>query len=112
MTFFSFSHFTFFRQIIKNKSDHLENDARHAKEQLAELGRTANEYSNMIQKKEDQISLLTKQLEALKEERKSSSAEIMELRADIDTLDAQLNAERLDHEIGRASCRERVSPYV
>ena len=51
----------------------------------------------MIQKKEDQISLLTKQLETLKQERNSSSVEIMELRADIDTLDAQLSAERLDH---------------
>jgi myosin protein heavy chain len=51
----------------------------------------------MIQKKEDQISFLTKQLEKLKEEHNSSSVEIMELRADIDTLDAQLGVERLDH---------------
>lgn len=51
----------------------------------------------MIRKKEDQISLLTKQLETLKEEHNLSSTEIMELRADLDTLDAQLSAERLDH---------------
>ena len=51
----------------------------------------------MIQKKEDQISLLTKQLETLKEEYNSSSVEIMALRADIDTLDAQLSAEKLNH---------------
>lgn len=50
-----------------------------------------------MQKKEDQISLLTKQLETVKEEHNSSSVEIIALRADIDTLDAQLNAERLDH---------------
>ena len=71
------------------------------------MGRTTNEYSNMIQKKEDQISLLTKQLETLKEERKSSSAEIMELRADIDTLDAQLSAERLDH-VNEIAFREKL----
>jgi myosin protein heavy chain len=93
--------------MIKNKSDHLENVARHAKEQLAELGRTTDEYSNMIQKKEDQISLLTKQLETLKEERKSFSAEIMELRADIDTLDSQLNAERHDH-LNEIAFREKL----
>lgn len=71
------------------------------------MGRTTNEYSNTIQKKEDQISLLTKQLETLKEERKSSSAEIMELRADIDTLDSQLSAERLDH-VNEIAFREKL----
>jgi myosin protein heavy chain len=85
------------RDLLKDKSDHLENEARQAKEQVAELGRTATEYSSMIQKKEEQISELNDQLEALKVERDSASMEIMELRADIDTLDAQLNSERQDH---------------
>jgi len=85
------------RDLLKDKSDHLENEARQAKEQVAELGRTATEYSSMIQKKEEQISELKDQLEALKVERDSASMEIMELRADIDTLDAQLNSERQDH---------------
>ena len=61
----------------------------------------------MIQKKEDQISLLTKQLETLKEEHNSASLEIIELRADIDTLDAQLNAEKLDH-ANEISSREKL----
>ena len=42
----------------------LENETRQAKELVAELGRTATEYSNMIQKKEEQISELNDQLEA------------------------------------------------
>jgi len=42
----------------------LENETRQAKEQVAELGRTATEYSSMIQKKEEQISELNDQLEA------------------------------------------------
>lgn len=85
------------RDLLKDKSDHLENETRQAKEQVAELGRTATDYSSMIQKKEEQISELNDQLEALKVERDSASMEIMELRADIDTLDSQLNSERQDH---------------
>ena len=85
------------REVLKDKSEHLENEARQAKEQVAELGRTATEYSSMIQKKDEQISELNDQLEALGVERDNASMEIMELRADIDTLDAQLNSERRDH---------------
>jgi len=85
------------RDVLKDKSDHLENETRQAKEQVAELGRTATEYSSMIQKKDEQISGLNDQLEALSVERDNASMEIMELRADIDTLDAQLNSERQDH---------------
>jgi len=97
---FTYSYFLthfLYRDLIKDKSDHLENEARQAKEQVAELGRTATEYSSMIQKKEEKISQLNDQLEALKMERDNASMEIMELRADIDTLDAQLNSEKQDH---------------
>lgn len=96
-----------YRDLIKDKSDHLENEARQAKEQLAELGRTATEYSTMIQKKEDQISQLTSQLDDLKKEREINSAEILALQADIDTLDAQLTAEKNDHATDVAS-REKL----
>ncbi|KAF8958407.1 myosin II heavy chain [Flammula alnicola] len=91
------------RELIRDKSDQVENEARQAKAQLAELGRTATEYSTMIQKKEEQIALLDAQLEALKLERDNASMEILALRADIDTLDAQLVAEKQDHATDKAS---------
>ncbi|EDQ99797.1 myosin II heavy chain [Laccaria bicolor S238N-H82] len=84
------------RALIKGKSDDLEKDARQAKEQLAEIARTATEYSNMIQKKEEQIIRLTDQLDLLTREREQSLKEIAELQSDIDTLDAQLTAEKND----------------
>ncbi|CAA7270853.1 unnamed protein product [Cyclocybe aegerita] len=85
------------KELLKDKADQFENESRQAKEQLAELGRTATEYSNMIQRKEEQITLLTNQLDALKTERDMAANEIMELKADLDTLDGQLTVERQDH---------------
>uniref|UniRef100_A0A8H8CJM1 Nonmuscle myosin heavy chain b n=1 Tax=Psilocybe cubensis TaxID=181762 RepID=A0A8H8CJM1_PSICU len=85
------------KDLIKDKADHFENEARQTKEQLSEMGRTATEYSTMIQKKEDQIVELVAQLEELKQEHDNASMEIVELRADIDTIDAQLSAEKKDH---------------
>ena len=51
----------------------------------------------MITKKEEQIDAQTKQSDALKMEYDNACAEIMALRADIDTLDGQLTAVREDH---------------
>ncbi|KDR70292.1 hypothetical protein GALMADRAFT_128012 [Galerina marginata CBS 339.88] len=85
------------RDLMKDKSDHLENETRQTKEQLAELGRTATEYSTMIQKKDDQLAALTNQLDDLKQERDDASTEILALRADIDILDAQLDAKKKEH---------------
>lgn len=61
------------------------------------MGRTATEYSTMIQKKEDQIAELVAQLDELRQEHDNASMEILELRADIDTIDVQLSAEKKDH---------------
>lgn len=85
------------RDLLKDKHEQLENDARQAKAQLTELGRTTTDYSNMIKKKEDQITLLTEQLDAIKLERDNASMEISQLHADIDTLDNQLAQEKQEH---------------
>lgn len=87
---------SFYRDILKEKSEQVETEARQAKEQLTELARTATEYSTMLQKKEDQINALMDEIDGLKEERDRSSTEVLELRADIDVLDAQLNDVRKD----------------
>ncbi|KAF8191360.1 nonmuscle myosin heavy chain b [Pholiota molesta] len=85
------------KELVRDKSDQVETEARQAKAQLAELGRTASEYSAMIQKKDEQIAALNDEMDALKAERENASMEILALRADIDTLDGQLAAERQDH---------------
>ena len=54
--------------MAREKSEQSENEARQAKAQLGELGRTATEYSTMIQKKEEQIVTLSDQLDGLKVE--------------------------------------------
>ncbi len=83
--------------MAREKAEQSENEARQAKAQLAELGRTATEYSTMIQKKEEQIITLSDQLDSLKAEHKTVSMEIVALRADIDILDGQLTVEKQDH---------------
>jgi myosin protein heavy chain len=82
---------------MKEKADQLNTEARHTKEQLSELTRTAAEYCNMITRKEEQIDALTTQSDTLKTEYDKACVEIMALRADIDTLDGQLAAVREDH---------------
>lgn len=84
------------RDLIKGRSDDLENDARQAKEQLSELARTTTEYSNMIQKKEEQITQLMQELDLSKSSQAKSLRETIELQSHIDTLVAKLDAEKSD----------------
>jgi myosin protein heavy chain len=92
--------------LLKDKHEQLENDARQAKAQLTELGRTTTDYSNMIKKKDEQISLLTEQLDALKIERDNASMEISQLHADLDTLDSQLAQEKQEHQADNEARRK------
>ncbi|KAF8629720.1 hypothetical protein AX15_003315 [Amanita polypyramis BW_CC] len=82
------------KDLLKDKSNTLEDDARRTKEQLAEMARTANDYSNMIKKKEEYITELLKELGALKYERDVAQKEILELQSDIDSRVAELNTEK------------------
>ncbi|ESK85274.1 myosin type ii heavy chain [Moniliophthora roreri MCA 2997] len=84
------------RDILKTRCDALENEARQAKEQLAELARTTTDYSAMIHKKEERIAELVQQLDAVNTERQNAAKEILELQSDIDTLAAELQAEKED----------------
>lgn len=60
------------------------------------MARTATEYSNMIQKKEEQAAQLASQLETLKQERDRSQKQTAELQSDIETLVAELEAQKDD----------------
>jgi myosin protein heavy chain len=55
------------------------------------------EYSTMIQKREEHIAHLVGQLELSKGECDHSLKQIIELQSDIDTLFAELEAEKGDH---------------
>ncbi|EEB87078.1 hypothetical protein MPER_15732, partial [Moniliophthora perniciosa FA553] len=88
------------RDILKTRCDALENEARQAKEQLAELARTTTDYSAMIHKKEERIAELVQQLDTVNTERQNAAKEILELQSDIDTLAAELQAEKEDRTKG------------
>ena len=79
------------------RSETLEQEARQAKELLAELARTADEYSEIIKKKELDITRVTSELLQLSDERERSTKEILRLQGRVDTLTAELGALRLDH---------------
>lgn len=85
------------RDLGKARSDSLEQETRQAKENLAELARTANEYSAIIKKKESDISRLTADLDLLSDEREREAKEVLRLQGRVDTLTAELEAQRSDH---------------
>ncbi|KAG6914825.1 hypothetical protein DXG01_015126 [Tephrocybe rancida] len=99
------------RDAIKSKSDDFEQDARQAKEQLAEMARTATEYSTMIQKKEEQMHKLTAQLDSSKATNSKALKEIIELQSDIDTLVAELEAEKGDR-VHDVAARKKLQEEV
>ncbi|THH01623.1 hypothetical protein EW026_g1099 [Hermanssonia centrifuga] len=84
------------RDSLREKSESLEEEARHAKEQLAEMARTATEYSNMIKKKEENIDRLSSSLEASQGEHARLMKEIAELQGRADTLTSELHAQQDD----------------
>lgn len=81
-------------ELAKGRTGTLEHDVRQARTQLAELTRTASDYSNMIKHKDTIISQLTTELEASKSERSRLSKEILESRGRIETLTAEIVFQR------------------
>ncbi|KAF7964629.1 hypothetical protein HWV62_4762, partial [Athelia sp. TMB] len=89
------------RDIMKDRSANLEEDARVSKEQLAEMARTATQYSTIIQKKEEEAARLVSDLISLKRDREQSLKQITGLQADITTLKSELNSQQNERERGR-----------
>jgi myosin protein heavy chain len=85
------------RNALKAKSQNLESEIRLAKEQLAEVTRSATDYSDMITKKEEQIRVISADLENSRIEGVKRQQEIAEIRSQKSTLEAQLQAERHDY---------------
>ncbi|KAG8694294.1 hypothetical protein FRC08_008580, partial [Ceratobasidium sp. 394] len=84
------------RDVGKAKVDVLEKEARQAKDQIAELSRTATDYENMLQRKETDIARLTSELAGIRREREAAVKQGAELEGEIDTLAKELEAQRDD----------------
>lgn len=96
---------------MRTKADELEHEARQAKDQLAELARTATDYSTMIKKKEDEIERLTSELDASALERGRLQRQIAELQGNIETLTSELQGQHGDLErsaTNQAKLREEL----
>jgi myosin heavy chain 9/10/11/14 len=97
----------FFSDLAKDRADSLEHDVRQARTQLAELTRTASDYSDMIKKKDTDIACLTTELETSKAERGRLSKEILGHRGQIEALTAEVVSQR-DSEARHASVQEKL----
>lgn len=84
------------RELLNAKVDQLEKGSQQAKDQLAGLTRTANDYSTMLQKKEDDIVRLASEVTASKRERTQLQKDIIENRALTEKQKAELDAYRVD----------------
>lgn len=74
---------------------------------MAELTRTASDYSDMIKRKDADIARLTAELETSKTERSRLSKEILEHRARIEALTADIISQR-DNEARHATAQEKL----
>ncbi|KAH7919841.1 nonmuscle myosin heavy chain b [Leucogyrophana mollusca] len=81
---------------LRNRQAQLEDNARHTKDQLGELTRTATEYSNMIQKKEEAITQVASDLTISKRDRAQLQKQTLELQALIDRQKAEIDASKAD----------------
>lgn len=80
---------------------------RQARTQLAELTRTASDYSDMIKRKDADIARLAAELETSKAERSRLSKEILEHRARIEALTAETISQR-DNEARHGAVQEKL----
>ncbi|KAI0300125.1 P-loop containing nucleoside triphosphate hydrolase protein [Multifurca ochricompacta] len=93
--------------LAKDRTITLEHDVRQARTQLAELARTASDYSEMIKQKDADISSLNAELEVSKTERGRLSKEILEHRGRIEALTAEAASQR-DSEARHINVQEKL----
>ena len=78
------------RDLHRNKADGLDEDLRRAREQLAELARTATDYSRIIKEKEVEVDRVRSELETTKQDRAHLQKHVTELEADLGTLSLEI----------------------
>ena len=86
------------RDLHKNKVDGLEEDLRRAREQLAELGRTATDYSKIIKDKEAEVDRVRSELDNTKRERARLQKHVTELEAGLETLSLEIDESKQTRE--------------
>lgn len=84
------------RDLLKSKSDTMERDMRLTKDQVAELTRTATEYSSLISDKEAQVSRVSEELATSKQENRELSKKLIEANGAIANLTAELSTEQIN----------------
>ncbi|KAH9055174.1 hypothetical protein EDB83DRAFT_1111534 [Lactarius deliciosus] len=94
-------------ELAKDRTNTLEHDVRQARTQLAELSRTASDYSDMIKQKDADITRLATELEVSKSDRGRLSKEIIECRGRIDALTAEIASQR-DSEARHTVVQEKL----
>ncbi|KAH9003334.1 hypothetical protein EDB86DRAFT_2349338 [Lactarius hatsudake] len=94
-------------ELAKDRTSTLEHDVRQARTQLAELSRTASDYSDMIKQKDADITRLATELEVSKSDRGRLSKEILECRGRIDALTAEIASQR-DSEARHTAVQEKL----
>jgi myosin heavy chain 9/10/11/14 len=87
----------FIRESFKSRVESLEDEARKARDQVAELTRTANEYSNIILKQEQEVNHLSAERTSDQHKRSQLSKQIHELQARLDASKAEMDAQRSDY---------------
>lgn len=103
-----------FRELLNTKVDQLEKGSQQAKDQLAELTRTANDYSTMLQKKEDDIVRLASEVVASKRERTQLQKDLIEISALTEKQRVELDAYRVDADrtlIAKARLQEELDEF-
>ncbi|EIW76062.1 nonmuscle myosin heavy chain b [Coniophora puteana RWD-64-598 SS2] len=86
-----------------DKIHELEQTFRQSKEQISEMNRTANEYSAMIQQKEDVIAGISRDLAAVRSERSQFQKETFELQNKIEIAKAEAETAKEDAQRSAAS---------
>ncbi|KAF9519353.1 hypothetical protein BS47DRAFT_1337113 [Hydnum rufescens UP504] len=99
------------RDVNASRSDQLEREARQAREQLADLARTATDYESIVQKKENELARLGSQILASHRDRDTALTHVTELQGHLDTLKDEVQAQELDRERG-AQARAKLEAEI
>ncbi|KZV87568.1 hypothetical protein EXIGLDRAFT_200957 [Exidia glandulosa HHB12029] len=86
------------RDLGRAKADAAEKEARQAKEELAEVTRTATDYAAMIQRKEADATRAAADVASMRRERDAALKQVAELQAHSDTISNELVAQKDDRE--------------
>ncbi|KZV83973.1 hypothetical protein EXIGLDRAFT_301029 [Exidia glandulosa HHB12029] len=95
---FSHSELTHCSDLGRAKADAAEKEARQAKEELAEVTRTATDYAAMIQRKEADATRAAADVASMRRERDAALKQVAELQAHSDIISNELVAQKDDRE--------------